>query len=55
MLSAYEGNEQNVEEFLICINKKQQIEFLIEEKELVKKLSRAEGNYGVTENSLNIV
>ena len=29
MLSAYEGNEQNVEEFLICINKKQQIEFLI--------------------------
>ena len=28
--------EQNVEEFLICINKNQQLEFLTEEKELVK-------------------
>ena len=55
MLSACEGNEQNMEEFLICINKKQQIEFLVEEKELVKKLPRTEGNYGVSENSLTIV
>lgn len=55
ILSAYEGNEQNVEEFLICINKKQQLEFLIEEKELVKKLPRSADNYGVTENNLTIV
>ena len=55
ILSACEGNEQNVEEFLICINKKQQLEFLTEEKELVRKLPRSVDNYGVTENSLTIV
>lgn len=55
ILSTYEGNEQNVEEFLICINKKQQLEFLTEEKELVKKLPRSADNYGVTENNLTIV
>ena len=55
ILSAYEGNEQNVEEFLICINKKQQLEFLTEEKELIKKLPRSGDNYGVTENTLTIV
>ena len=55
ILSAYDGNEQNVEEFLICINKKQQLEFLTEEKELVKKLPRSGDNYGVTENTLTIV
>ena len=55
ILSSYEGNEQNVEEFLICINKKQQLEFLTEEKELVKKLPASTDNYGVTENNLTIV
>lgn len=55
ILSAYEGNEQNVEEFLICIHKKQQLEFLTEEKELSKKLPRSADNYGVTENNLTIV
>lgn len=33
-LSAYPGNEQNVEEFLIGINKKQRIEYLIDTEEL---------------------
>lgn len=33
-LSARPGNEQNVEEFLIRINKKQKVDFLIREKEL---------------------
>lgn len=42
ILSTYEGNEQNVEEFLICINKKQQLEFLTEEKELVKNCLAAQ-------------
>lgn len=44
-----------MEEFLICINKKQQLEFLTEEKELVKKLPRSADNYGITENNLTIV
>jgi len=33
-LAAYPGNEQNVEEFLIQINKKQKVEFLLEETDL---------------------
>ncbi len=34
-LSAYPGNAQNVEEFLICINKKQRIEYLTDVSELI--------------------
>lgn len=33
-LSKYPGNEQNVEEFLLHINKKQKVEYLLEEKEI---------------------
>lgn len=52
-LSAVDGREQNVEEFLIHINKKQRVEFLTEEKELTVELSA--GTYDVAERELTIV
>ncbi len=54
-LSVYPGNEQNVEEFLIQINKKQKIEFLVEEKEVVLELATSESLYTVLEQELEIV
>lgn len=48
-LSAYPRNEQNVEEFLIGINKKQKIEYLVDVKEL-----RLEDPDGVVENGIVI-
>ncbi|MGN0167236.1 MAG: DUF5717 family protein [Acetatifactor sp.] len=54
-LSAVDGLEQNVEEFLIQINKKQKVEFLVEEKELVLEALTAEASYAVTERELSIV
>lgn len=50
-LSAYPGQEQNVEEFLIQVNKKQRAEFLLEEEEL---LTETDGPM-VTEGSVTIV
>lgn len=38
-LSAYPGNEQNVEEFLIHINKKQKISYLVRENEIHREFS----------------
>lgn len=49
-LSCYPGNEQNMEEFLICINKKQRVEFLTEEESI-----QMEDPYGVAEYELGIV
>ena len=47
------GNEQNVEEFLIHINKKQRVEYLTEEKEIVQE---AAGDFlEVLEKELHIV
>lgn len=54
-LSAYPGNEQNVEEFLIQINKKQKVEFLIEEPQIYVEMTSADSPYSVTEAELNIV
>lgn len=54
-LSAVEGHEQNVEEFLIQINKKQKVEFLLEEKELVLEVPVAAAAYQVTERELTVV
>lgn len=54
-LSAKEGNEQNLEEFLICSNKKQQLEFLTREKELRITLTGNEGNLGVSEHDISIL
>lgn len=48
-LSAYPKNEQNVEEFLIGINKKQKIEYLVDVKEL-----RLEDPEGIVENAVTI-
>ncbi len=48
-LSAHDGNEQNVEEFLIAMNKKQPVEYVISEE--VLQLSNPQG---VVETSLNI-
>lgn len=52
-LSVKRGNEQNVEEFLIHINKKQKTEFLVRETEIRKEFATA--TYGVVEAELNIV
>lgn len=52
-LSYQPGNEQNVEEFLIRINKKQKTEFLVRETEIYREIATA--SYDVIENELNIV
>lgn len=49
-LSYYEGNEQNMEEFLIRINKKQRVEFFVENETILM-----EDPYGVAEYELGIV
>ena len=49
-LSAVYGNEQNVEEFLIEINKKQKVEYLVEKEELL-----LEDTPGVSEHSLSVM
>lgn len=54
-LSVYRGNEQNVEEFLIQINKKQAVEFLLEEQELYLEPVLGEDVYGVLEQEIEIV
>lgn len=51
-LSACEGSEQNMEEFLIQVNKKQRVEFLVQEEGLV--LDGAGGG-GVLERELTIL
>lgn len=52
-LSAHPGNEQNVEEFLIQINKKQRVEFLTRESGIKREM--ASSAYGVVEEELNIM
>ncbi|MCI9337423.1 MAG: hypothetical protein HFH93_07780 [Lachnospiraceae bacterium] len=52
--SACRGQEQNVEEFLIQVNKKQNAEFMAEEAELESQLP-AFGPAGVMEQSVSIV
>ena len=54
-LSAYPGNEQNVEEFLIQNSKKQKVEFLVEEKEIALELAASESLYQVLEHEIEIV
>lgn len=54
-LSAVDGREQNVEEFLIQINKKQRVEYLTEEKELFLETSAAGTAYAALERELVIV
>lgn len=54
-LCACPGNEQNVEEFLIQVNKKQKVEFKTEEQELVLEVAAADSPYAVTEFVLTIV
>ena len=51
-LSAHSGNEQNVEEFLVRINKKRRTEFLVREQEIHRELATA--SYGVVEVELGI-
>lgn len=54
-LSVYEGSEQNLEEFLICVNKKQKVEFLVQEEQLVLDVAKTTDAYGITEKELTIV
>lgn len=49
-LSQYPGNEQNMEEFLLFIHKKQRIEYIAEEKEI-----RVDNPRGTTSQSLTLV
>ena len=51
-LSVYPGNEQNMEEFLVRINKKQRTEFLVRESEIQREFATA--SYGVVEVELGI-
>jgi len=54
-LSVYPGQEQNMEEFLIRINKKQKVEFIVDEQQLTVD-SLSEGQlYAVIERELTIV
>nr|MCR5755781.1 DUF5717 family protein [Acetatifactor sp.] len=53
-LSAIPGNQQNVEEFLIQINKKQRVEFLLEESELTLELLQQDSPDRPYELVLNI-
>lgn len=53
-LSAYPGNEQNMEEFLIQINKKQKVEFIPEETKISLDVMPMDGAYSVLERSLGI-
>lgn len=48
-LSKYKSNEQNLEEFLLVINKKQKIEYLLEEQSI-----RIENPEGVSERQLTV-
>lgn len=54
-LSAYPGNEQNMEEFLMQINKKQKVEFIVDEPRINLELAVTENPYSVTELELSIV
>lgn len=54
-LSANVGNEQNVEEFLICINKKQKVEYLTKEESLKIFMAEADSPDAVTETEVGIV
>ncbi len=49
-LSSFEGNEQNVEEFLIAMNKKQKVEYIVAEDYL-----RMNNPQGVVEAGLNVI
>ena len=54
-LSVYYGQEQNMEEFLIQVNKKQRVEYLVEEDRLVVDNVFDENAYNVVERELGIV
>lgn len=49
-LSSFEGNEQNVEEFLIAMNKKQKVEYIVAEECL-----RLNNPQGMVEMTLNLI
>lgn len=53
-LSVYEGMEQSVEEFLVQVNKKQRVDFLVEESELTLEQGDELARGDVTETVLNI-
>lgn len=54
-LAAYPGNEQNVEAFLLQVNKKQKVEFLTEEGQIAMTLPAVENPYAATETVLTVI
>ena len=54
-LSEIPGNEQNVEEFLIAINKKQPMNFLLDVKEIIDKTEMTEGARNLAKKIFGIV
>lgn len=54
-LSAVEGQEQNVEEFLIQISKKQKVDFWVEEEEVQLEISSVQDDCPVVQRDLSIV
>lgn len=54
-LSAYRGQEQNMEEFLIHIGKKQAVEFWVQEPEIYMEIQQTEGEYQLLTREASIV
>ena len=54
-LSVYEGSGQSVEEFLVQVNKKQKVDFLVEERELVLEMGPELSADNVAERELTII
>lgn len=54
-LSAWQGQEQNMEEFLIHIGKKQAVEFWPEQKQISLEVLPSEGEYQLLEQEITIV
>ena len=54
-LSTHDGMEQNVEEFLVQVNKKQKVDFLVEESELNLEMGIEFSAEGVAERELTII
>ncbi len=54
-LSAYGGWEQNVEEFLIHVDKKQKNQYTVKEQEIVMELPGTGNSYSVWERELSVV
>ncbi len=54
-LAVNPGNEQNMEEFLIQIHKKQKVEFITEEENVIIETGSGDGVYSVLERKIELI